>query len=93
MDSRSLRGPDAESWAQRWQLDAGGRVQAVAARVPQDQSFLAPMAAGAGSGLVASLIRVPTEVIKQRMQSGARPACTPRPAPLRHIVAADATER
>lgn len=29
------------------------------------------MAAGAGSGLVASLIRVPTEVIKQRMQSGA----------------------
>ena len=58
-------------------------LQAVAARVPQDQSFLAPMAAGAGSGLVASLIRVPTEVIKQRMQSGAGlPLLQPRPQPL-----------
>lgn len=32
--------------------------------------MLAPLIAGATSGLVASLIRVPTEVVKQRMQSG-----------------------
>lgn len=31
---------------------------------------LAPIVAGSTSGLVASLIRVPTEVVKQRMQSG-----------------------
>ncbi len=46
-------------------------LQAVAARVPEDRSFLGPLAAGGGAGLAASLIRVPTEVVKQRMQSGA----------------------
>ena len=45
--------------------------QAVAARVPEDRSFLGPLVAGMGAGLAASLIRVPTEVVKQRMQSGA----------------------
>lgn len=44
--------------------------QAVEKRVPEDKQFLGPLVAGAGSGLVASLIRVPTEVVKQRMQSG-----------------------
>jgi len=47
--------------------------QAVSERVPADRSFLGPMFAGAASGLAASLIRVPTEVVKQRMQSGALP--------------------
>lgn len=47
--------------------------QAVSERVPADRSFLGPMIAGAASGLAASLIRVPTEVVKQRMQSGALP--------------------
>ena len=46
--------------------------QAVSARVPEDRSFLGPLAAGGGAGLAASLIRVPTEVVKQRMQSGMR---------------------
>lgn len=44
--------------------------QEVTKRVPADRAFLGPLAAGAASGLAASLIRVPTEVVKQRMQSG-----------------------
>lgn len=44
--------------------------QEVAKRVPDNRSFLGPLTAGAASGLAASLIRVPTEVVKQRMQSG-----------------------
>ena len=35
-----------------------------------DRSFLGPLVAGGGAGMAASLIRVPTEVVKQRMQSG-----------------------
>ena len=34
------------------------------------RSFLAPLGAGAAAGLAASFIRVPTEVVKQRLQSG-----------------------
>ncbi|KAL8110660.1 hypothetical protein AgCh_026412 [Apium graveolens] len=37
---------------------------------PEDLSALAHLAAGACGGLAASLIRVPTEVVKQRMQTG-----------------------
>lgn len=44
--------------------------QAVQSRVPDDRSFLGPLIAGAGSGLAASIIRVPTEVVKQRIQAG-----------------------
>lgn len=70
-------------------------VQAVNDKVTSEQKHvLAPLVAGATSGLVASLIRVPTEVVKQRMQSGelnfgelmrcmqfkAEPVCTALPA-------------
>lgn len=44
--------------------------QAVQARLPEEKSYLGPVVAGAGAGLVASLVRVPTEVIKQRLQTG-----------------------
>lgn len=45
--------------------------QAVHNRSSSDKRhILAPLVAGASSGLAASLIRVPTEVVKQRMQSG-----------------------
>lgn len=37
---------------------------------PEDLSALAHLAAGACGGLAASFIRVPTEVVKQRMQTG-----------------------
>ena len=39
-------------------------------RVPENRSFLAPLGAGSAAGLAASVIRVPTEVVKQRLQSG-----------------------
>ena len=39
-------------------------------RVPKDKQFLGALGGGASAGLVASLVRVPTEVIKQRMQTG-----------------------
>ena len=38
--------------------------------LPKDQEKLGPLAAGAVAGLVASMVRVPTEVVKQRMQTG-----------------------
>ena len=44
--------------------------QAVQKRVPEDRSFLGPLVAGSGAGLAASTIRVPTEVVKQRIQAG-----------------------
>ena len=44
--------------------------QAIARRVPRDRDFLAPMGAGGLAGLAASIVRVPTEVMKQRMQTG-----------------------
>ncbi|KAK9816923.1 hypothetical protein WJX72_007117 [[Myrmecia] bisecta] len=42
----------------------------ILARVPEDRQFLGFLGAGAAAGLVASFVRVPTEVVKQRMQSG-----------------------
>ena len=39
-------------------------------RVPENKSFLGPLGAGSAAGLAASVIRVPTEVVKQRLQSG-----------------------
>lgn len=44
--------------------------KAVQAEVSEDQQYLGPMIAGAVAGAASSLIRVPTEVIKQRLQTG-----------------------
>ena len=44
--------------------------QAVAAAVSEDRAFLGPLAGGVAAGLASSIVRVPTEVIKQRMQTG-----------------------
>ncbi|DBB10741.1 hypothetical protein WJX82_009332 [Trebouxia sp. C0006] len=43
---------------------------AISSRVSEERSFLGPLAAGSAAGVVASVIRVPTEVVKQRLQSG-----------------------
>ncbi len=40
------------------------------AEVSEDQQYLGPMIAGAVAGAASSLIRVPTEVVKQRLQTG-----------------------
>ncbi len=45
--------------------------KAVCNNIPEDRQFLGPIVAGASAGLAASLVRVPTEVVKQRMQTGA----------------------
>lgn len=42
---------------------------AVQKELPSDQHYLGPMVAGAAAGLVSSLTRVPTEVIKSRLQT------------------------
>ena len=39
-------------------------------RLHNDRQFLAPLAGGVAAGFAASLVRVPTEVVKQRMQTG-----------------------
>ena len=39
-------------------------------RVPHERQFLGALGGGAAAGLAASFVRVPTEVIKQRMQTG-----------------------
>jgi len=44
--------------------------QAVIAAVPDDRSFLGPLSAGVAAGIASSVIRVPTEVVKTRMQTG-----------------------
>ncbi len=44
--------------------------QYVTAQVSPDQSFLGPLAAGVAAGLASSIVRVPTEVVKTRMQTG-----------------------
>ena len=44
--------------------------KAVMAAVPSERSFLGPLAAGVAAGLASSIVRVPTEVIKTRMQTG-----------------------
>ena len=43
---------------------------ALNSRVSEERSFLAPLGAGSAAGIAASVIRVPTEVVKQRLQSG-----------------------
>ncbi|BDA42467.1 probable mitochondrial carrier protein PET8 [Coccomyxa sp. Obi] len=43
---------------------------AVEHRVPEDRQFLGSLCGGVAAGLAASFVRVPTEVIKQRMQTG-----------------------
>ena len=44
--------------------------QYVTAAVDPDKSFLGPLAAGVAAGLASSIVRVPTEVVKTRMQTG-----------------------
>lgn len=44
--------------------------KAVIASQPEERSFLGPLAAGVAAGLASSIIRVPTEVVKTRMQTG-----------------------
>lgn len=44
--------------------------QAVIKSQPSDRAFLGPLAAGVAAGLASSVIRVPTEVVKTRMQTG-----------------------
>jgi solute carrier family 25 S-adenosylmethionine transporter 26 len=39
-------------------------------RVPENRRFLGSLSGGVAAGLAASVVRVPTEVIKQRMQTG-----------------------
>ena len=41
----------------------------ICAQVPAERSYLGPMAAGVAAGTASSLIRVPTEVIKSRLQT------------------------
>lgn len=40
------------------------------ARLDESKQFIAPILAGASAGMAASVVRVPTEVVKQRMQTG-----------------------
>ena len=47
--------------------------QHVEKRVPENRQFLAALSGGLGAGLAASIVRVPTEVVKQRMQNGELP--------------------
>ena len=44
--------------------------QAVIKSQPSDRAFLGPLTAGVAAGLASSVIRVPTEVVKTRMQTG-----------------------
>ena len=53
--------------------------QHVEKRVPDNRQFLASLSGGLGAGLAASVVRVPTEVVKQRMQNGAALSLDPWP--------------
>ena len=44
--------------------------QAIARNVSEQRSYLAALGGGATAGLAASIVRVPTEVVKQRLQTG-----------------------
>lgn len=44
--------------------------KAVMERVSPEKDFLGPLAAGVAAGLASSIVRVPTEVVKTRMQTG-----------------------
>lgn len=48
---------------------------AVERRVPENRQFLGSLSGGVAAGLAASFVRVPTEVVKQRMQTGETPSC------------------
>jgi hypothetical protein len=39
--------------------------------VSEQQQFLGPLSGGVAAGLASSMVRVPTEVVKTRMQTGA----------------------
>ena len=39
--------------------------------MPDNRQFLGSLLGGISAGLAASIVRVPTEVLKQRMQTGA----------------------
>ena len=51
--------------------------QHVLERVPPEKSYLGALSGGALAGLAASIVRVPTEVIKQRLQTGKATTSTP----------------
>lgn len=55
----------------------------IAARVPENRNYLAPLGGGALAGLAASVVRVPTEVVKQRLQTGAEGTIHVSPFPER----------
>ena len=44
--------------------------QHIARKVPEKRNYLAALGGGALAGLAASIVRVPTEVVKQRLQTG-----------------------
>ena len=44
--------------------------QHILERVSEDKSYLGALGGGAMAGLAASIVRVPTEVVKQRLQTG-----------------------
>lgn len=44
--------------------------QHIAKKVPENRQYLAALGGGALAGFAASFIRVPTEVVKQRLQTG-----------------------
>lgn len=44
--------------------------QTLEKKLPKDRQFLGALGGGAAAGFAASFVRVPTEVIKQRMQTG-----------------------
>eukprot|EP00887_Chlorella_sp_A99_P000233 scaffold13.g233.t1 len=44
--------------------------KAIMDRVGEGQQFLGPLGGGAAAGLASSIVRVPTEVVKTRMQTG-----------------------
>lgn len=44
--------------------------QSILCRVPENKSYLGALGGGALAGFAASFVRVPTEVVKQRLQTG-----------------------
>lgn len=44
--------------------------QHIARKVPENRQYLAALGGGALAGFAASFVRVPTEVVKQRLQTG-----------------------
>ena len=48
--------------------------------MPDNRQFLGSLLGGISAGLAASVVRVPTEVLKQRMQTGAAALLVWKPA-------------